>query len=464
MTERPETQDGLLVALVGAGLGIATGLALSRAGGLSSIVLIGAVAVVGLTPLVVSLGRMALPAWVVLTGVAYPFLRYPADGPVVTFDRLFLGALLVSFAIAYVRHAQSRESVWLQRSFLVLAAVFFLSAVSTGSQSSLAIWVDAFLLPAIAFWCAREAAADRRQLLTIAGALAIAGATIATLGLAQRFGGIDIAPLLGSAERFDTAIGQVRISGPFPAPEPFALVLLSCLAATLFWIRSRGPAALLPGGLAVTLQLAAIFFTYFRAAWLGAVLILLIALVGGRRSWSGRVAAVAVAIGGLLIVSAAASSNDAVQTRLHNQQNVSGRFATYERGLELFERHPVSGVGFQRFEIAVREIPQISVQGVRAIPQAHSSIVSTLAEQGLLGFVPLLATVLSLALVLRALWLRARDRIDKGLAIYAVGAALAYLVMSATLTMIYYGPSNVMFALLVGLACGRLDALRRPTR
>jgi O-antigen ligase len=101
---------------------------------------------------------------------------------------------------------------------------------------------------------------------------------------------------------------------------------------------------------------------------------------------------------------------------------------------------------------------------VRAIPQAHSSIVSTLAEQGLIGFLPLLACAATLALALRALWLGAEDRVDRALAIYATGAALAYLVMSATLTMIYYGPSNAIMALLVGLVCGRLDVLARPAR
>jgi O-antigen ligase len=440
------------------------GYALTRTSGLPSIVLIGGVAVIGLTPLVVLLGRLALPVWIVLSAALYPFVRFPAEDPVVTFDRLFLGALLVGLVLSYERTPRAREGVWLQRLFVGLAVIFLLSALaSVHTSGNLAVWTDAFLLPFVVFLCAREAARDKRQLLSVAGAIALAGAVIATLGLAQRFAGLDLAPLLGSSSRFDTAINQVRISGPFSAPEPFALTLLSCLAGTLFWIRARGPAVLAPGLLFVGLELTAIFFTYFRAAWLGAVLILLIAFVADQRSWGRRFAAIAVAAIALVLASTIAAGNESVQTRLHDQQNVSGRVATWERGLELFDRHAVWGVGFQEFPEAVKELPEKGFEGVEALPQAHSSIVSTLAEQGIVGFAFLLGTAAAVAFVLRGLLSGARDPVDRTLAIDAAAAACAYLVMSATLTMIYYGPSNAMMALLVGLACGRLDLLRSST-
>jgi hypothetical protein len=44
----------------------------------------------------------------------------------------------------------------------------------------------------------------------------------------------------------------------------------------------------------------------------------------------------------------------------------------------------------------------------------------------------------------------------------AVGAALAYLVMSATLTMIPYSASNCFFAMLLGLVAGALEGQRAP--
>lgn len=456
--------EGVLTVLAGTLIGVFTGLALARTGDLPSVLLVGAVAIVGLTPLAVALGRLALPTWVALFGLLYPFVRLPAEGPIVTFDRLFLGALLLGFALEHRRRPLAPETVWLQRSFLVLAAVFLLSALTTAADaiSNLAIWTDAFLLPLIVFACARVAARERRQLAALAGAIAFAGAAIAALGLAQRFAGLDLAPLLGSVGRFDTAIGEVRISGPFPAPEPFALVLLGCLAGTLLWMRAGGSDALLPGAAALGLELTAIFFTYFRAAWLGAILILLIAFVASQHDWWKRIAAIAAAAASLTL--AVAVGDEDVRTRLQDRQNVSGRLATYERGVELFSRHPVSGVGFQKFEAAVREVPQERVEGVRAIPQAHSSIVSTLAELGLIGFLPLLACAATAALALRALWRRAADPVDRAVAICVSGAALAFLSMSATLTMIYYGPPNAVMALLLGLACGRLDALPTPRR
>jgi len=41
------------------------------------------------------------------------------------------------------------------------------------------------------------------------------------------------------------------------------------------------------------------------------------------------------------------------------------------------------------------------------------------------------------------------------------GVALAFLVMSLTLTMLPEGPPNLLFALMLGAAAARLDALHR---
>jgi hypothetical protein len=38
------------------------------------------------------------------------------------------------------------------------------------------------------------------------------------------------------------------------------------------------------------------------------------------------------------------------------------------------------------------------------------------------------------------------------------GAAAGYLIMSLTLTMLPYGPSNAFFAALLGITVGRLNA------
>ena len=47
------------------------------------------------------LGFPTLLAWPVLTGIAYPFLRYPTLSPIVTFDRIWIIGLLgaITFAV-----------------------------------------------------------------------------------------------------------------------------------------------------------------------------------------------------------------------------------------------------------------------------------------------------------------------------------------------------------------------------
>ena len=63
--------------------------------------------------------------------------------------------------------------------------------------------------------------------------------------------------------------------------------------------------------------------------------------------------------------------------------------------------------------------------------------------------------------LLRAYYRESRATDDQVLAGAVIGAALAYLTMSLSLTMLPYGPSNAFFVVILGIVAVRLDALRR---
>jgi O-antigen ligase len=110
-----------------------------------------------------------------------------------------------------------------------------------------------------------------------------------------------------------------------------------------------------------------------------------------------------------------------------------------------------------RYHPVAESLPPRVIKDIESVTFAHSSYVLVLAEQGLFGFVPF-------ALMTFATWrlIRALRRVPATpdadlLGSAALGAGFAYLVMSLTLTMIPYSPSNCFFAMLLGLVAGALE-------
>jgi O-antigen ligase len=163
-------------------------------------------------------------------------------------------------------------------------------------------------------------------------------------------------------------------------------------------------------------------------------------------------------LGGALVF----GSNETISTRVEDTANVYARLATYEQGIDIFREAPLAGVGVGEFARAQAGRVTAHVEGVGALEHPHSSFVALLAEQGVVGFLPLAALTVAAWLLLRAFRRAARSRLDVLLAAAALGGAFAYLAMSASLTMLPYGPSNALVAVLLGMTAARLDASLRP--
>ncbi len=259
--------------------------------------------------------------------------------------------------------------------------------------------------------------------------------------------------------RYDAAIGGVRVSGPYSVPEVYALVLLSCLAAAMMWMQLRRQFLL--GGLAVAVITTGIALSYFRAAWIGGLFIM-VGSLGIRRYRYGRmitVFSIALALGYFAFTQLETDSGT-FAVRVSNTTNVSGRLATYETAFRVLKTAPLFGVGVGQYSSAVIRVDPASVAGVEAVPFPHSSYLGILAEQGIVGFLALVAVTFAVFKMIRALSQRARAPADALLVTTVAVAGIGYLIMSLTLAMLSYGPSNSFFMVLLGLATGRLDHLQ----
>lgn len=409
------------------------------------------------------LDSVPIIVWPVLATGGY-LIQIPRTHPVITFDRVWIGGML-AFIVLTPRPV--RRSVYTRPLILGLVwlvASFGVRAFITDANISgpVATWVDAILLPTILFVACERYCLSRggrtRQLL---GALMIAGGVLAVIGIAERIFGFELATITGGSVRFDAAVDQTRISGPYPAPEPYALALIICFATTLYWISSRKPGTrqIWPF-LLVGLQIAAIALVLFRAAWIGALLVV-IASIGIRPGRLGRTFLVAVIVAAFAFAATSQlQQNKTFATRTKDTTNIYGRLATYKQGLQMFRSAPLFGVGVNRYHVLAEARPPETFSGVDSVTYPHSSYIGLLAEQGLVGLLPLLFLSYAVWRLVRGLRAESFRNAELVLLIGTVaGAALAYLVMSLTLTMLPYEPSNAFFAVLLGAASARLDML-----
>ncbi len=124
-------------------------------------------------------------------------------------------------------------------SFLWLVISYGIRSVATSTSLNgpVQTWLDAIVLPAILFVaCERYCLLGADRIRRLAGALMIAGGVLGAIGIAERIFGFELASVTGGSVRFDAVIDQTRISGPYPVPEPYALTLIVCFAATLYWV------------------------------------------------------------------------------------------------------------------------------------------------------------------------------------------------------------------------------------
>jgi O-antigen ligase len=415
--------------------------------------------------LFISMGERTLGIWLAITAVAYPFLRYPATRSIVTFDRVWIMTMAAVAIMLWPRPQHSPATRRLLKALVVFTvAVGVRAALTTGAVAPppVEIWIDAFVLPTALFVVASRTAITRRGVWRILSGMTVAGTTLAVIGISERLFGFELATRSGGAVRLDVSLGLVRISGPYGAPEVFALSLILCLAATAVWTYVKARRFYFVGVVLLTLQGIAIALTLFRAAWIGG----LVVLVGFAALRRGHRLRFTVIVGlTFIILYASASYAETASTtfavRLNNTNNIVGRVASYEEGISIWKTAPVFGVGINKYTPATQNVARAVVGGVTSVRAPHNSFIDVLAEQGIVGLALLMGVVVAVVRLLHALSRRARTRYDELLSLTLILASLAYLVMALTLTVLPYGPGNAFYAVLLGVGAGRLDALVR---
>jgi O-antigen ligase len=323
------------------------------------------------------LGTLALAVARYDTAVAFGFLTFafvrvePAPA-----DAIF--AVIIAVAIVTgrmnVRTTPAGPALAIA-VFLALNLIACLEAVDPGLAAlfmGITVYLCAFALWVPSWVNSRDHA---RTLLRVYVGVAVVSAALGSLALFVAFPFHDLLTYY-TGTRARALFRDPNVFGPFLVPA--ALMVMQELLE---------PRLLRSGRLLKTLMLAVlacgILFSYSRGAWLNyAVAIVTMGVVlAMRRGGGGR----AVVFLGVLLIAAVAllvsirvtGQLDFLQERAQVQTYDDQRFGAQSGGIEIAERHPI-GIGPGQFEL----VAPIS---------AHSTYVRALAEQGILGFLALVA-------------------------------------------------------------------------
>ena len=407
-----------------------------------------------------------LLTWFLTSPLLSFFIHLPSDDPIITFDRVSLGVVVM--LMAGHRIAKREPEPTAARFEIVWALLCAIALVSAATQSnhlgySVRIAVDSFCLPLIAFHAARRHFGSRGLgHMLLGGAAAVALFLFAT-GAYELLARADLFPFEGSQLVRES---EIRVNGPFNSDSSYAVI---CLMLALFLRAApRALAVSLDRGarfihrIAIAFAAIASLFPLYRIVGVALLIcwIVLETAISSRREWRlprpGRaIAAVAVALG--VCVAGVLLFEVSSEGRLSSARNVYGRVATWEAGVGIVMDRPLFGAGLSNyngyFNLKYSRADQWrgSVGNARPVGYPHSNGLWIAAELGLSAFVLyVVANVYLLVIGYRRLR-KAVTAQERAAAACWVALLAAYWIPGLTLTSGAYSDLNLCFFFLLGV-------------
>jgi O-antigen ligase len=402
-----------------------------------------------------------LLTWILVFPLGYYFLSFPRERPLFTFDRAIIALLALGMAVAsrrrtseIPRELRSVGIAW--ACFLVAAALSLIGGQgATGAARTL---VEAFLMPALLGLYVVRNFRVRENLQKVHILVCFVSIYLAAIGALEMYWGEDLLPLPDAGTYFANSPGfqLLRVNGPFLSNTSFGLIGLIAFFLLIFLKRAETrPLPLWHRCLHVVgvgSALVVSLLPLFRSIALTLLLIFLFEIFRTRaRVW--RVALVSLGIVSLVAFFwLSAQLPDLYEERVSGSENIYARVAQEQQSIDVFLSHPMMGVGLNNFHDAALKTTNYatSYKDVEALDYPHSNLSATLAETGIVGFIPyVLSQVL---LVIAFLRIRKKGTPSARLASKCFfWIFLSYWVSGLSLTSGYYSDLNLWFVFSVAL-------------
>lgn len=413
----------------------------------------------------------ALLAWLLLA----PFSSHiPLDIslgegiPDLSLTRLMAGLLLVLLAGQAVRgQCQLRPLGRADLAYALFGLAMLLTALPSrwGAAMAAQAILDAYLVPFLGLYIARQIVRDLRDLRKVTATLLLIGAILAFLIAREQITGEVLFYRATRTAAYSTSIIKVQSLMGNAAPMgvttamtlPLGLVALAQVFADRTMERSRRRLLLALLSLANGFIALGVFMTYNRASWLGAalaVLILVLLRPQARRLLLPVLLAAAIAA---LVFWQAVISSPAVAERLLEDNSINYRTISANLAFEMARRAPFLGIGYGNFGFEAQETygwrPFLEFD---AVAPSHNSYLFVLVSGGLAALLPYLAWF---ALIARDGWMRrrtaagpARDALAAGLAVF-----LTYVLAAGAFDNAQTSYMNLLFFITLGAIWGATE-------
>ncbi|MGU3499856.1 O-antigen ligase family protein [Mycobacterium sp. C31M] len=261
-----------------------------------------------------------------------------------------------------------------------------------------------------------------------------------------------------------------RALGIFVQPVVNGMVLTLGLAIAMFFASRRSEPAWCRILAFVTAAACgwAIYLTHTRAAWLSAVVVLVIGALMATRHRRGFVGALSMVAMGVVANWSTFTSADREAGGVGSASEVEDRLNTIQTSLWAFAEKPVEGWGIARFQaVNLYHHQQWSAETpwVRGLGEvSHENELGILAELGLIGFA---GWVCVLALIAYRLWKAYResseeDLCGKPLVVMAIMAFGVLIFTGFTVDLRFFDFPTAVTFLLAGMAVGWSERAERP--
>ena len=205
------------------------------------------------------------------------FLKFGTDNPIITFNRVVIGMLLLFFLIQVVMKKRKLWSVnkleiaMLIFSFIIIHSIIFKNDNLHGTKA----FIDAFALPFIIYFLAKNLMYPEKYFSRFISILIAIAVFISIIGIFEHFTGEDIFPSsMGLVER----TGWLRVNGPYKKDSTFGVNVAICFFIVLYRYivhnkRNKGIISvrkIFYAAIACLLAIA-LFFTVYSVIWLSVI-------------------------------------------------------------------------------------------------------------------------------------------------------------------------------------------------
>ncbi len=341
--------------------------------------------------------------------------------------------------------------------FTILTLVSYSGAPMSANKALQNFW-DIYLVPALAYYLARQLFSTERDVKRIAITLSIVGLYLALLATHEQTTGITLFYPEDRSVIYSTHVRRVVNLLGNPAFTTICIAMAAPLAARgMIESKTRGRRLVWLGTLLV-LALGS-FMCYNRAGW-AAFIVGLFAMLPFYPRFRKVFLPVFIATVVLLVVTwGVVSMTPAVRERLQAEGPILWRMQVLGTAWKMIVAHPFTGVGQGNFAAlytlyARGAAYQYADPNPRVLMSPHNSFVYILVHGGLMTLLPYLGFMLS------AFWVTVRfyrsivDERARSLIVATWGAFVAYLLPGMAGDIVIFSFGAVLFYALVGGVLG----------